>query len=114
MSDEKLFEELARGMAAKSGMEPAAEAPAPPSLKARLYTALIREQQATGPLEPLTDTQRAGNGLCVFEKLVTIAPVGAAQPVFYCSVCHARVLAEHLDNPPIWWPHCPYAEFKNG
>ena len=106
MSDEKLFEQIAHDT-------PAAASPAPPSLKARLYTALIREQQTTGPLEPLFETRRSGRGLCVFEQLVTIAPVGAnAQPVFYCSVCHARVLAERFDNPPIWWPHCPYAHFK--
>jgi len=105
MSDEQFFEEIARET-------PDSVSGAAPSLKARLYTALIREQQATGPLEALVDTRSSGRGLCVFEQLVTIAPVGAAQPVFYCSVCHARVLAEHFDDPPIWWRHCPYAHFK--
>lgn len=105
MSDEKFFDKIARETHD-------AGSPASPSLKARLYTALIREQQSTGPLEPLPQTRSSGRGLCVFEQLVTIAPVGTAQPVFYCSVCHARILAEHFDHPPIWWPHCPYAHFK--
>jgi hypothetical protein len=29
-----------------------------------------------------------------------------------CQVCHARMLAEHLDNAPIYWPHCPYVKFQ--
>jgi len=29
-----------------------------------------------------------------------------------CRVCHARVLAEHLENAPIYWGGCPYVEFK--
>ncbi|MBK7928716.1 MAG: hypothetical protein IPJ98_14845 [Bryobacterales bacterium] len=104
MWDDQDFEQLARETNE-------AERPAAPSLKARLYTALIREQQASGPLEALTETRENGRGLCVFEHLVTIAPMNSLQPVFYCQVCHARVLAERLDRPPIWWPHCPYAHF---
>jgi hypothetical protein len=105
MSDEKFFEDIAREL-------PGEDCPSAPSLKARLYTALIREQQQSGPLEPLPETRNSGRGLCIFEQLVTIAPVGAVQPIFYCSVCHARVLAERFDHPPIWWPHCPYSHFK--
>jgi hypothetical protein len=86
---------------------------APASLKARLYTAFIREQQKTGRLASLNTTVAAGHDICVFEKLVQIWPVGeAAQSPFFCTTCHARVLAEMLDNPPIFWPHCPYSEFK--
>jgi len=49
----------------------------------------------------------------VFEQLVQISPVGkTAQSVFYCNVCHARVLAERFENPPIYWSHCPYVDFK--
>jgi hypothetical protein len=86
---------------------------APSKLKARIYTSLVRAQQQDAPLEPLTETKRSGHGLCVFERLVEIAPVGTpAKSMFQCTACHARVLAENMENPPIWWPHCPYAEFK--
>jgi len=85
----------------------------PSSLKARLYSALIHKQQETGPLASLDESVKAGNGICVFERLVQIAPVGEqAKSPFFCQVCHARVLAEHFDNPPIFWPHCPYVKFK--
>jgi hypothetical protein len=93
--------------------EPAG-ARAPSSLKARLYSALIHEQQTDGPLASLDETVAAGHGICVFEKLVQIAPVGEkAKSRFFCQVCHARVLAESLDNAPVYWPHCPYVAFKN-
>jgi len=86
---------------------------APSSLKARLYSALIHKQQETGPLASLDASVKAGHGICVFEKLVQIAPIGEqAKSPFFCQVCHARVLAEHFDNPPIYWPHCPYVKFK--
>ncbi len=86
---------------------------APSSLKARLYTALVRGQQDSGPLASLDATVAAGRGLCVFETLVQIAPVGeGAKKPFFCAVCHARMLAEHFDNPPIFWPNCPYVAFK--
>src|SRR5258708_20513247 len=87
---------------------------APSSLKARLYTALIQEQQEDGPLASLDATVASGHEICVFEKVVQIAPLGEkAKSPFFCQVCHARVLAEHLDNPPISCPHCPYLEFKS-
>lgn len=93
--------------------EPVSGKRTPSSLKARLYSALVREQQASGPLASLDATVAAGHGICVFEKLVQIAPVGAtAKMPFFCSVCHARVLAEHLEQPPIFWPNCPYVAFK--
>lgn len=87
-----------------------AEAPAsraPSRLKSRLYSALLAQQ---APLLSLSETTH----VCVFEKLVQIAPVGeAAKSLNFCRVCHARVLAEHLENPPIFWHHCPYTGFKN-
>jgi hypothetical protein len=87
--------------------------PAPSSLKARLYSAVIRQQQANGPLASLDVSVADGHDVCVFEKLVQIAPVsGAAKSPFFCTACHARVLAELLDNPPIFWAHCPYVQFK--
>jgi hypothetical protein len=87
---------------------------APASVKARLYTHLIHAQQLEGPLATVTASKAEGRALCVFEELVQITPVGAnVKSKFYCDVCHARVLAEHMDQPPIWWPNCPYAAFKN-
>ena len=87
--------------------------PAPSSLKARLYSAFIRRQQETGPLASLDVSVSGGHDVCVFEKLVQIAPVSsAAKSPFFCTACHARVLAEHFDNAPIFWAHCPYVQFK--
>ena len=86
---------------------------APSTLKARLYSALVRSQQESGPLASLDATVASGHEICVFEKLVQIAPVAERlKSPFFCGVCHARVLAENFDNPPIFWPHCPYVEFK--
>ena len=87
---------------------------APADLKARLYSALVRQQVQTGPLMSLTETRARGHQLCVFEQLVQITPVGErTKSLNLCRVCHARVLAEHLDKPPIYWAGCPYVEFKN-
>jgi hypothetical protein len=86
---------------------------APSSLKARIYSALIRKQQETGPLASLEQLVSAGHDVCVFEKLVQIAPVSNnAKSPFFCEVCHARVLAEHFDHAPIFWAGCPYVKFK--
>lgn len=86
---------------------------APSSLKARLYSALIRKQQETGPLASLEATVSAGHSICVFERLVQIAPVSdKAKSPFFCEVCHARVLAEHFDQAPIYWRGCPYVKFE--
>jgi hypothetical protein len=108
MSSTELDRQLAQLFAPRSGDEQA-----PSSLKARLYSALIHEQQQTGPLASLNASVEAGHGICVFEKLVQIAPVGEqAKTPFFCQVCHARVVAEHSDNPLIFWAHCPYVKFK--
>lgn len=86
---------------------------APNSLKARVYSALVLRHAQTGRLESLTRSHARGHELCVFEQLVRISPVGeTAKSLNICRVCHARVLAEHMDNPPIYWPGCPYVEFK--
>lgn len=108
MSSAELDRQFAQLFAPRSGKERA-----PSSLKARLYSALIHEQQQTGPLASLDASVEAGHGICVFEKLVQIAPVGEqAKTPFFCQVCHARLLAEHFDNPQIFWSHCPYVKFK--
>jgi hypothetical protein len=92
----------------------APEERAPSRLKARAYSAIVRAQQKTGPLQSLTQSEVDGYRLCVFEKLVQIAPIGEqAKSPFFCSVCHARVLAERMENAPIYWPNCPYAVFQN-
>jgi hypothetical protein len=103
---EKEFRSLLAG--AETGDERA-----PSLLKARLYSSLIHEQQETGRLASLNASVSAGHGICVFEKLVQIAPVGEeAKSPFFCQVCHARILAEHFESPPIYWPNCPYVTFK--
>ena len=88
--------------------------PAPARLKSRIYTAFIRAQQEDGPLETISATKQAGHALCVFEELVRIAPVGeTAKSLNICRVCHARILAERTENPPIFWNGCPYVQLKN-
>jgi hypothetical protein len=105
-SDNSLFELLARATS-EAGVERA-----PSRLKARLYTALIQKQQESGRLRTLAETRSCGHGLCIFEDLwerLTMAE--GARSFNCCSVCHARVLAEHLERPPIYWGHCPYVAF---
>lgn len=83
-------------------------------LKSRIYSTLISRQQQNGPLLSLTATKESGRKLCVFEELVQIAPVGeSAECLNLCRVCHARVLAERVENAPVFWPGCPYARFQN-
>jgi hypothetical protein len=83
-------------------------------LRAKVYSALILRQRETGPLMSLTETKACGHKLCVFEELVRIAPMGErAKSLNICRVCHARVLAEHMENAPIYWSGCPYVELKN-
>jgi len=109
MSDELFFERLAR----ESEQDAGEDTGAPARLLSQTYTALINAQQGSGPLLDVTATKAAGSELCVFEELVQITPAGQqAKQMFYCRVCHARILAENMDQAPIWWPHCPYADFQ--
>lgn len=86
---------------------------APARLKAKVYSALVREQAKTGPLMSFTATKAGGHELCVFEELVRIAPLSErAKSSNICRVCHARLLAEHFENAPIYWGGCPYVELK--
>jgi len=79
-------------------------------LKSKVYSALVERQSESGPLLSLSKTTH----VCVFESLVQITPVGEeAKSLNFCRVCHARVLAEHLENAPIFWRNCPYVTFKN-
>ena len=108
LSDEKFIERIADGIEL---METEA---APTRLKAKVYSALMQQQAKTTSLLSLTEISARGQKLCVFEKLVQIAPVGeSAKSLNICRVCHARVLAEHMENPPIYWSGCPYVELKN-
>lgn len=87
---------------------------APSSLKARIYSALASRQAETAPLMSFAELKACGRELCVFEELVRIAPVGeAVKSLNICRVCHARVLAERTENPPIFWNGCPYVRLKN-
>ena len=104
--DDRLFELLARQ---PDEVEPDR---APSRLKAKLYTSLVQKQQESGRLRTLAETRANGRGLCVFEELWSLAiSAEAAQSFNCCSVCHARVLAEHWEAAPIYWGHCPYVAF---
>jgi hypothetical protein len=86
---------------------------APTRLKSKIFSALVQRQRQEGPLLSLTRVKEDGRKLCIFEELVQIAPLGerAKQPNF-CRICHARVLAERIENAPVYWPGCPYADFQ--
>jgi hypothetical protein len=112
MPDDNLDEQLTRLFYGLASAEH--EEPAPSRLKSRAYSALIHAQQETGPLQTLTESEAAGHGLCIFEKLVQVAPIGErAKAPFICWTCHARILAEHMESAPIYWSNCPYAGFQN-
>jgi len=83
-------------------------------LKSRVYSALVARQSQDGPLLSLCATKDSGRNLCVFEALVQIAPVSeCVKSLNLCHICHARVLGEHIENAPVFWPGCPYAQFQN-
>ena len=93
------------------GDEPAASAHT--RLKSRIYSTLIDRQEQSGPLRSLSKTTEE-RGLCVFENLVEVSPLGEKAKAFNaCSVCHARVLAEKVENAPIYWRNCPYVGFQD-
>ncbi len=86
---------------------------APSRLKARIYSALMQQESASGPLMSVTECKAAGQELCIFEEIARVAPMGeSVKSLNFCRVCHARVLAENLENPPIFWPGCPYVQLK--
>ena len=109
MADDRWFEELAHATDVDAGERASAR------LKSKIYSALVSRLAEEGPLLDLEQTKQAGGHLCVFERTLTLLPsasgVAAMNP---CRVCHARVLGEHLDHAPIFWPGCPYSEFQNG
>ncbi len=108
MTEEQFFQQLAdRTDGLGSGAD---RAPAP--LKARVYSALVAAMASDGPLRPLRETHKSGRPLCVFEHLLCVVPDRRVTSMNPCRVCHARVLAEHFESPPVYWPHCPYVAFK--
>ena len=107
MNEEQFFTELAEKTDAPGDVERA-----PARLKARLYSALVADMAAEGPLRTLPATKSAGRDLCVFENLLQLVPSERVTSMNPCRVCHARLLAERFESPPIYWPHCPYVEFK--
>ena len=87
--------------------------PAPTRLKSRVYSALMQLEAQASPLMSLAENKSRGQHLCAFEELVQIAPIGeSAKCLNICRVCHARVLAERVENAPIYWPGCPYVGFQ--
>jgi hypothetical protein len=108
LADEQFMERLAEQV------ELTESQPAPARLKAKVYSSLMQRQAETGPLMSLTETKACGRELCVFEELVRIAPLGErAKSLNFCRVCHARVLAEQIENAPIYWSGCPYVGLKS-
>ena len=86
---------------------------APSRLKARIYSAMMQEEASSGPLMSVTECKAAGQELCIFEAMAGVAPVGEGiKAMNFCRVCHARIMAENLENPPIYWPGCPYVKLK--
>ncbi len=107
-SDDTCFERFAGALEA----DPSDNHPSLSRLKAKIYSALTRRQEESGPLLGLQETKGVGSGLCVFEELVSILPVGEKAKSFNCCrLCHARLLAERLEKAPIYWDDCPYSGF---
>ena len=105
--DDNFFEQLARASETAKGQ------PAPSRLKAKLLTSLLRKQEESGPLRMLSETQARGYGLCIFEETWARMVSGDTAGSFNCcSLCHARVLAEHIERAPLYWGNCPYAAFS--
>ena len=104
---------LARLMTDAGAADHPSDARAPSRLKSRIYSALMREQAAGGPLLSLTGSRDAGRGLCLFEALTSACPTGErVKQLNLCRVCHGRVMAERIEGAPIFWHNCPYVDFQ--
>jgi hypothetical protein len=86
--------------------------PAPSRLKSRILSTLIGLEQEQGPLRVLSESKAEGEPLCVFEHAVALLPSKNLQSRYPCNICHARILAENFENPPTYWPGCPYVAFR--
>ena len=110
MQEDILERHLAEAEVAGDSSHPTA----PSRLKSRIYSALMRQHAASGPLRPLSGTRAAGRGLCVFESLTSACSTDkGVEQLNLCRVCHARVLGEHVEGAPIFWHNCPYVDFQN-
>jgi len=108
---DEFFERLA---ALEEDSRAGSETRAPARLKSKIYSTLVRRQEESGPIASVSASHAAGYGLCVFEQLHRIAPVGEAAKQFNgCGICHVRKLAEAFEKAPIWWGNCPYVAFQN-
>lgn len=103
MASDKWFERLASATNVESS--------APARLKSRIYSALVNRLSGRGTLLDLKASRSSGRGLCVFETALTKLPGSTAGTCNPCRVCHARMLGEHVETAPIFWPNCPYSEF---
>lgn len=108
MSDDLWFEQLA------DATGDVTDERAPARLKSKIYSALVARMAESGPLLDLTATKKAGERLCVFENALTLLPLGGdVRSMNPCRICHARALGERMDQAPIFWPGCPYADFHH-
>jgi hypothetical protein len=113
MPDKETEERLFSQLADQTGLASAPAPAAPSRLKARIYSALMLRESASKRLRSIPETKAEGRKLCVFEELVRIAPVSAQmKSLNICRICHARVLGESMEKPPIYWANCPYVQFK--
>jgi hypothetical protein len=113
--DDQFFKRLSEtGPTTPESVDARPAAVAPARLKSKIYTALMRKQAESGRLASLSNSRDGGRPLCIFEQLVAIGPLPEqVQCANYCSICHARILAEHFEHAPIYWSHCPYVRFQN-
>ena len=89
------------------------EGRAPARLKSRTLSQLALRQAETGPLLSVVETKASGRGLCFFEELARLAPsTEKFKRRNFCRACHARKLAEMMEEAPIYWGNCPYSEFQ--
>ena len=110
MSDDRWFEQLATMTDVATGPE----SHAPATLKSKIYSSVVKQMAAGGRLLSLATTKAEGRKLCVFEDVLALLPVGEAlREKNPCRVCHARLLGEHVDRAPIFWPGCPYSDFHH-
>ncbi len=110
MESDSFFEKLA----AETDARESDPERAPARLKSNIYSALVTQLAATGPLLTLSATKNGGRPLCVFEAALTVVPVGERiESKNPCRVCHARILGEQMESAPIFWPNCPYAQFHH-
>ncbi|MDQ6701015.1 MAG: hypothetical protein M3Z36_12615 [Acidobacteriota bacterium] len=78
-----------------------------------VYSALMKGEAEMGPLASLSECERNGRNLCLWERLIQIAPLpSGVKDLNHCHFCHARVLAEHIEGVPLPWQGCPYAAFQ--